>query len=143
MSKNCLLFLTFPYPVPVTKNCVIFIGCNFESRSSQVGFHRQKKDTASAKEGKVSLLRWKDKAKSVLQFTAHGRPRRLRLGLGRLQILSRSPTQATCRWWFLGLKSKSYNLFTCVFVARSSALQTKKNVPFAKKLLRSTCMQHI
>ena len=57
VSKNCLLFLTFPYPVPVTKNCVIFIGCNFESRSSQVGLHRQKKDTASAKEGKVSLLR--------------------------------------------------------------------------------------
>ena len=44
--------------MPVTKNCVIFIGCNFESRTSQVGLHGQKKDTASAKEGKVSLLRW-------------------------------------------------------------------------------------
>ena len=43
--------------MPVTKNCVIFIGRNFESRTSQVGLHRQKKDTASAKEGKVSLLR--------------------------------------------------------------------------------------
>ena len=43
--------------MPVTKNCVIFIGCNFESRTNQVGLHRQKKDTASAKEGKVSLLR--------------------------------------------------------------------------------------
>ena len=43
--------------MPVTKNCVIFIGCNFESGTSQVGLHRQKKDTTSAKEGKVSLLR--------------------------------------------------------------------------------------
>ena len=34
---------------------MIFIGCNFESRASQVGLHKQKKDTASAKEGKVSL----------------------------------------------------------------------------------------
>ena len=36
-------FLTFPNPVLVPKNCVIFIGCNFESRASQVGLHRQKK----------------------------------------------------------------------------------------------------
>ena len=36
-------FLTLPYPVPVPKNCVIFIGCNFESRASQVGLHKQKK----------------------------------------------------------------------------------------------------
>ena len=43
--------------MPVTKNCVIFIGCNFESRAGQVGLHKQKKDTASAKEGKVRLLR--------------------------------------------------------------------------------------
>ena len=38
-----VFFLTLPYPVPVTKNCVIFIGCNFESRASQVGLHKQKK----------------------------------------------------------------------------------------------------
>ena len=43
--------------MPVPKNCVFFIGCNFESRASQVGVHQQKKDCASAKEGKVSLLR--------------------------------------------------------------------------------------
>ena len=43
--------------MPVPKNCVIFIGCNFESRASQVGLHKQKKDTVSAKEGKVGLLR--------------------------------------------------------------------------------------
>ena len=51
-----LVFLTFPCCVPVLKNCVIFIGCNFEIRASQVRLHKQKKDTASAKEGKVSLL---------------------------------------------------------------------------------------
>ena len=37
---NCLVFLTFPYPVrvsvPILKNCAIFIGCNFESHSSKV-----------------------------------------------------------------------------------------------------------
>ena len=43
--------------MPVSKNCLIVIGCNFESRASQVGLHKQKKDTASEKEGKVSLLR--------------------------------------------------------------------------------------
>ena len=56
-KENCLVFLTFPYPEPVPKNCVIFIGCNFESRASQVGLHKQKKDTASAKKGKVRLQR--------------------------------------------------------------------------------------
>ena len=43
--------------MPVPKNCVIVIGCNFESLASQVGLQKQKKDTASVKEGKVSLLR--------------------------------------------------------------------------------------
>ena len=42
--------------MPVTNNCVMFIGCNFGSRASQVGLHKQKKDSVSAKEGKVSLL---------------------------------------------------------------------------------------
>ena len=57
-SKIALFFfLSLPNPEPVPKNCVIFIGCNFESRASQVGLHKQKKDTASAKEGKVSLRR--------------------------------------------------------------------------------------
>ena len=49
------------YPVSRARarpeNCVIFIGCNFESRASQVGLHKQEKDTASAKKGKVSLQR--------------------------------------------------------------------------------------
>ena len=56
-SKTALFFLTFPYPVPVPKNCLIFIRCNFKSRASQVGLHKQKKDTASAKKGKVRLQR--------------------------------------------------------------------------------------
>ena len=54
-SKIALFFLTFPYPMPVTKNCVIVIGCNFESHASQVGLHKQKKDTASAKEAKFKV----------------------------------------------------------------------------------------
>ena len=41
------------------KKCVIFIGCNFESRAIQVGLHKQNKDTASEKKGEVSLKnRW-------------------------------------------------------------------------------------
>ena len=31
-ESKIAFFLTFPYPVPVPKNCVIFIGCNFKSR---------------------------------------------------------------------------------------------------------------
>ena len=42
--------------MPVPKSFVIFIGSNFESRASQVGLHKQKKDTASAKKEKVRLL---------------------------------------------------------------------------------------
>ena len=34
-----------------------FIGCNFKSRASQVVLHKQKKNTASARKGKVSLQR--------------------------------------------------------------------------------------
>ena len=36
---------------------MIFTACNFESRARQVGLHKQKKDTASAKKGKVRLQR--------------------------------------------------------------------------------------
>ena len=43
--------------MPVPKSCVIFIGCNFKSRAIQVGLPKQKKDTASAQKGKVSLQR--------------------------------------------------------------------------------------
>ena len=42
--------------MPVPKSCLIFIGSNFESRASQVGLHKQKNDTASAKKEKVRLL---------------------------------------------------------------------------------------
>ena len=40
---------------------MIFIGCNFESRASQVGYHKKKKDIVSAKEGKVSYCVEEDK----------------------------------------------------------------------------------
>ena len=83
--------------MPVTKKCVIFIGRNFESRASEVGLHKQKKDTASAKEGRVSLLRKGGQSQDcALTFnTAHGRPRRLRLGLGRLKILESFRSEIT------------------------------------------------
>ena len=47
----------FPVSRARSEKLCDFIGCNFESLASQVGLHKQKKDTASAKEGKVSLLR--------------------------------------------------------------------------------------
>ena len=55
----------------VTKKCVIFIASNFESRASEVGLHKQKKDTASAKEGKVSLLRSGGQSCSYWSYTLH------------------------------------------------------------------------
>ena len=105
-------FFNFPVSCAPSQKNVIFIGCNFESRASEIGLHKQKKDTASAKEGKVSLLRTGVQSQGcALTFnTAHSPPRRLRFGLGRLKILSRSPTQATCWCWLLDLKSRSYNL---------------------------------
>ena len=59
MSQKLLCLFNFPVSraeSPSRKNCVIFIGCNFESRASQVGLHKQNQDIASAKKGKVSLL---------------------------------------------------------------------------------------
>ena len=52
--------------MPVPKNCVIFIGCIFKSRASQVGLHKQIKDTASAKnlKGKAGVLSGADIQKS-------------------------------------------------------------------------------
>ena len=82
-----LFFLTFPYPMPVPKNCLIFIRCNFESSASQVGLHKQKKDTASAKEGKVSLLRRGGQGFALTYFS--------RLALGRLKILCRGSYHLT------------------------------------------------
>ena len=40
-QKLPCFFLTFPYSVPVPKNCVIFIGCNFESRASHLSWGAQ------------------------------------------------------------------------------------------------------
>ena len=69
--------------MPVPKNCVIVIGCNFESRASQVGLHKQKKDTTSGKKGKVSLqLGGGQRLKAVLKIDQRT------TWLGRLKILS-------------------------------------------------------
>ena len=40
-SQKLPCVLTFPYRVPVPKNCVIFIGYHFESRASQVGLRKR------------------------------------------------------------------------------------------------------
>ena len=53
LSEYCFSCVQTPNP---PKNCVIFVGYNFKSRGSQVGLHKQKKDTVSAKgKGKSKL----------------------------------------------------------------------------------------
>ena len=53
-SKISLFFLVSRIPCPSRKIVWIFIGRNVEARANQAGLHKPKKDTASAKEGKVS-----------------------------------------------------------------------------------------
>ena len=54
----------------------IFIGRNVEARASQAGLHKPKKDTASAKEGKVSsLCRGRRRLKDVLLIRRKTWPR--------------------------------------------------------------------
>ena len=48
--------MLLPSSCPSRKIVWIFIGRNVEARASQAGLHKPKKDTASAKEGKVSSL---------------------------------------------------------------------------------------
>ena len=88
--KNCLVFLTFPYPMPVPKNCVFFIGCHFESRANQVGVHQQKKDCASVKEGKVSLLRREAQSQGCALTYGARSPKATKTWPRGLKILSRS-----------------------------------------------------
>ena len=55
-DSKIALFFNVPVSRACPKNCVIFIGCNFESRASQDGLHKWKKNIALAKDVKVSLL---------------------------------------------------------------------------------------
>ena len=54
--KNCIVFLTFPYPVPVPKNCMIFIGCNFKSMCKSGWIAQAEKRYCVIKEGKSTLV---------------------------------------------------------------------------------------
>ena len=59
----------------------IFIGRNVEARASQAGLHKPKKDTASAKEGKVSsLCRGGRRLKAVLLLRRKTWPRATETG---------------------------------------------------------------
>ena len=62
-ESKIVLLLNFPVLYPTRKIVWFFIGCNFESRASQAGLHKQKKDTASAKKGKVSLCTYQCKSR--------------------------------------------------------------------------------
>ena len=107
--KNCLVLLTFPYPVPVPKNCVIFIGCNFESRASQVGLQ---KGYCVSKGGNLSKT-WPRATENFVQVTQPGdmleskKARiyylRLRSSLGRFAakknvVLAKKLLRSICLW---------------------------------------------
>ena len=70
-------FFNFPVSRARPEKIVwIFIGRNFEARASQSGLHKPKKDTASAKEGKVSsLCRGGRRLKAVLLIRRKTWPR--------------------------------------------------------------------
>ena len=55
-SQKLPFFFKFPVSRIRPEKNVIFIGCNFESRASQVGLHKQNKDTALVNKGEVILL---------------------------------------------------------------------------------------
>ena len=107
----------------------IFIGRNVEARASQAGLHKPKKDTASAKEGKVSsLCRGGRRLKAVLLIRRKTWPR----ATENIVQVAQSGRHA--------LTVKKLEFITCENVARSVASRPKKDAPLAKKLLRSTCM---
>ena len=107
----------------------IFIGRNVAARASQAGLHKPKKDTASAKEGKVSsLCRGGRRLKAVLLIRRKTWPR----ATENIVQVAQSGRHA--------LTVKKLEFITCKNVARSVASRPKKDAPLAKKLLRSTCL---
>ena len=88
--------------MPVPKNCVDFIGRNVEARASQAGLHKPKKDTVSAKEGKLSSLgRGGRRLKAVLLIRRKTWPR----ATGNIVQVAQSGRYASVD--FLILQSKS------------------------------------
>ena len=70
-SQKLSCFFNFP-----VSRVWIFIGRNVEARASQAGLHKPKKDTASAKEGKVrSPCRGGRRLKAVLLIRRKTWPR--------------------------------------------------------------------
>ena len=147
---DTVVFLTFPYPVPVPKNCVIFIGCNFESRVSQVGLHKQKNNTTldprhldqklDSYYVSVSLLRRGGQSQGCALSYGARSPEATkawpRATENIVQVTQPGDVLVLVSWY----KVKKLEFITCDFVARSAPSRPKKNVPLAKKLLRSTCM---
>ena len=113
--------------MPVPKNCVFFIGCNFESRASQVGVHQQKKDCASAKAGKVSLLRREGQSQGCALTYGARSPKATKTWPRAMKKLSRSAQPGgmlVLVSWFS--KVKKLEFITCNFVGRSAASRLKR-----------------
>ena len=128
-QKLPCFFLTFPYPATVPKNCVIFIGYNFKSRGSQVGLHKQKKDTASAKKGKVRLQRSSRRTTSkgcALDLTAQD------LASGDWKYCLGGPAGRLAAFSLLLIhsqKARMSGIITCEIVARLVSSRPKKERP--------------
>ena len=101
----------------------------------QAGLHKPKKDTASAKEGKVSsLCRGGRRLKAVLLIRRKTWPRATE------NIVQVAQSGRHAGVGLIDLTVKKLEFITCENVARSVASRPKKDAPLAKKLLRSTCM---
>ena len=106
-SKITLFFFFFFFfklsllPCPSRETCVIFIGCNFESLASQVAIAQAEKRYCVSKGGKSKPNCVDEDKDSRLCSNCTKR------GLGRLKILSRSPSRATYLCCFLIYSQKA------------------------------------
>ena len=136
-GKKIALFFNFPVSRARPEKLCAFYRLQLRITCKSGWIAQAEKSYLVSKEGKSKLTALiRTKTQGVCSNGA-------RLGLGRLKILSRTLSRATCWCWFLDLRSKRLEclkLITCEIVARSVASRTKKNAPLARKLLRSTCV---
>ena len=107
----------------------IFIGRNVEARASQAGLHKPKRDTASAKEGKVNALcRGGRRLKAVLLIRRKTWPRATE------NIVQVAQSGRHAGVGLIDLTVKKLEFITCENVARSVASRPKKDAPLAMSI---------
>ena len=99
----------------------------FESRASQVGVHQQKKDCASAKAGKVSLLRREGQSQGfALTYGALSPKATKTWPRATENIVQVVPAGRYVGVGFFFSKVKKLEFITCNFVGRSAASRLKR-----------------